>query len=239
MVKKSGRKSKSSRIKTGKKSKTKLKIYLFRHGQSYYNKHHWFTGWIDSKMTKEGYKNARVIAKKLKNKKIDVAYQTRLSRSQNTLKEVLKLHPECKEVIEDDRMIERCYGKLQKHSHKEFMREIDKVVCGSIEKKYGKMNRLIKDDFGRLIAKAIYDIYHRSYNIPPPGGESIKMVEKRVNSFIKDLLKKMKKEKINVAISAHGNSMRPFRKHFEKLTQKQMMELENPWDDYFEYTVEV
>ena len=65
------------------------------------------------------------------------------------------------------------------------------------------------------------------------------MVEKRVNSFIKDLIKKMRKEKINVAISAHGNSMRPFRRYFEKLSVKQMMELENPWDDYFEYDVPV
>ena len=49
----------------------------------------------------------------------------------------------------------------------------------------------------------------------------------------------MKKEKINVAISAHGNSMRPFRKYFEKLSREQMMELENPWDDYFEYTINI
>ena len=43
-----------------------LKINLFRHGQSYYNKHHRFTGCTDSKMTKKGYENARKIAKKLK-----------------------------------------------------------------------------------------------------------------------------------------------------------------------------
>ena len=215
----------------------KLKIYLFRHGQSYYNKHHWFTGWIDSKMTKEGYKNARTIARKLKNKKIDIAYHTRLSRSKNTLKEVLKFHPECKEIIEDDRMIERCYGKLQRHSHKEFMEDLEKTVVPAIEKKFGKMNRDAKEVIGVTVAETIYKIYHRSYNIPPPGGESIKDVEKRVKSFIKTMLKKMKKEKISVAISAHGNSMRPFRKHFEKLTNNQMMELENPWDKHFEYTI--
>ena len=215
----------------------KLKIYLFRHGQSYYNKHHWFTGWIDSKMTKEGYKNARTISKKLKNKKIDIAYHTRLSRSKNTLKEVLKFHPECKEIIEDDRMIERCYGKLQRHSHKEFMEDLEKTVVPAIEKKFGKMNRDAKEVIGVTVAETIYKIYHRSYNIPPPGGESIKDVEKRVKSFIKTMLKKMKKEKISVAISAHGNSMRPFRKHFEKLTNNQMMELENPWDKHFEYTI--
>jgi len=217
----------------------KLKIYLFRHGQSHYNKHQWFTGWIDSKMTKKGYQNARDIAKKLKNKKFQVAYQTKLSRSKNTLKEVLKYHSECKKTITDDRMIERSYGKLQRHSHKEFMEDIEDAVIPALEKSFGKMKRKNKAIVGEKVAKSIYDIYHRSYNIPPPGGESIKDVEKRVNFFIKDLLKKMKKEKINIAISAHGNSMRPFRAYFEKLSREEMMSLENPWDDYFEYTVNV
>ena len=93
------------------------------------------------------------------------------------------------------------------------------------------------EDIHRAILKKLFDKWHRSYNFPPPEGESVKQVEKRVNSFIKDLIKKMKKERINVAISAHGNSMRPFRRYFEKLTMKQMMKLENPWDDYFEYHV--
>ncbi|MBI2112907.1 histidine phosphatase family protein [Candidatus Woesearchaeota archaeon] len=202
----------------------KLKIYLFRHGQSYYNKHGWFTGWIDSKMTKKGFDNARQIARKLKRKKIDVAYHTHLSRSKQTLGQVLLYHPECKEILEDDRMIERNYGQLQKHSHHEFMEEINHTIVKVFEEKYGKMPRKIK---------------HRSYDIPPPGGESVKDVEKRVNSFVKDLLKKMKKEKINIAISAHGNSMRPFRRYFEKLSLQEMVELENPWDDYFEYTIKV
>ena len=192
--------------------KVKLHIYLFRHGQTFYNKNKYFTGWKDSKLTKKGISDAKKIAKKLKNKKIYTAYKTRLSRSKDTLKEVLKFHPECKQIIEDDRMIERSYGKLEGKSHK------------SIIEKYGKKQ---------------FDIWHRSYDIPPPGGESIKMVEKRVKDFIRDLLKKMRKEKINVAISAHGNSMRPFRAYFEKLNREQMMKLENPWDDYFEYVIYV
>ncbi|MFC1728635.1 histidine phosphatase family protein [Nanoarchaeota archaeon] len=215
----------------------KLKIYLFRHGLTYYNKHHWFTGHIDSKMTPKGIANAKKIARKLKSKEFQVAYHSHLRRSKNTLKEVLKFHPECKEVIEDDRMIERNYGKLQKHSHKEFMEEVEHLITDAMEKRYGHMRKKAKKKFGEMVAQEVYDIYHRSYDVPPPGGESVKMVEKRVSAFIKDLLKKMKKEKVNVAISAHGNSMRPFRKYFEKLSLKKMMELENPWDDYFEYTV--
>jgi bisphosphoglycerate-dependent phosphoglycerate mutase len=68
--------------------------------------------------------------------------------------------------------------------------------------------------------------------------EKIKIVEKRVLSFIKDLVILMKRERVSVVISAHGNSMRPFRRHFENLTAKQMMELENPYDKYFDYVVE-
>jgi len=219
----------------------KYHIYIFRHGQTYFNRDKRFTGWKDSELTPLGKKQAKKIAEKLKNKRIDIAYQTHLSRSKDTLKPVLKYHPECKKIITDDRMIERSYGKLQGMSHDEY---IDKVG----EKEYETLLHWHKIDhlsgkelhkFIEKVGKPKFDIIHRSYNVAPPGGESIKMVEKRVRSFLKDLLKKIKKEKVNVAISAHGNSMRPFRRYFEKLTIKQMMKLENPWDDYFEYVVDV
>jgi len=191
---------------------TKLKIYLFRHGQTYYNKNKIFTGWKDSKLTPKGIKQARIIAKKLKNKKFQVAFYTHLSRSKNTLKETLKYHPECKKLIKDDRMIERSYGTLQGMSHKKF-----------IELKGGK-------EFNKI---------HRGYNTPPPKGESFAMVEKRVNSFIKDLKKFMKKNKVNVAISAHGNSIRLFRKIMEKTSKKEIGKWNIPYDKYFEYTLNI
>jgi len=190
----------------------KVHIYLFRHGQTTFNRDKKFTGWLDSKLTPLGKKQAQTIAKKLKNKQIDVAVQTTLSRSKDTLKYVLKYHPECRQILNDNRMIERHYGKLQGLSH-------DAVI-----KKYSEKQ---------------YETWHRSYSTPPPKGESIKMVERRVNSFIKDLLIFVRKYGKNVAISAHGNSMRPFRKYFEKLSNEKMMKLENPWDDYFEYTINV
>ena len=217
----------------------KCYIYLFRHGLTHYNKHGWFTGHIDSRMTEEGLRNSRKIAKKLKRKKIGIAYHSGLKRSKNTLKEVLKYHPECKEIIEDRRIIERCYGKLQKRSHKEFMEEMEVSVSKLIEKRYGKIKREHKRRFAERLAEEIYEIYHRSYDIPPPGGESIKDVEKRVKPFIRDLLRKVKRERVNVAISAHGNSMRPLRKYFEKLSTQEMLELENPYDDYFVYSIKV
>ena len=217
----------------------KLKIYLFRHAQTYYNQKHIFTGWKDSKLTLFGEKQARIIAKKLKNKRFDVAYHSHLSRSKDTLKEVLKFHPECKQIIEDDRIIERCYGKLQGKSHKWFIKNegTDSYKTLLHWHKIDHLEGKEKKEFVRKIGEAELKIVRRSYSVAPPGGESIKDVEKRVNSFIKSLLKTMKKEQVNVAISAHGNSMRPFRKHFEKLSVEEMMHLENPWDDYFEYTI--
>jgi broad specificity phosphatase PhoE len=187
-----------------------MKIYLFRHGQTYYNKNGYFTGWKDSKLTPLGKKQARIIAKKLKNKKIDVAFQTKLSRSKDTLKEVLKYHPECKKIITDNRMIERSYGFLEGKSHKKIL------------EKYGRKE---------------YEEWHRSWDNPPRKGESFKMVEKRVKKFIDYLKHLMKKEKINVCISAHGNSIRLFRKIMEKAPIKKTCSWNIPYDKYFEYDI--
>ena len=189
-----------------------LKIYLFRHGQTYYNKNKFFTGWKDSHLTPLGKKQAKIIAKKLKDKKIDVAFQTILSRSKDTLKEVLKFHPECKEIITANRMIERSYGFLEGKSHKKILEE------------YGKEQ---------------YEKWHRGWNTPPRNGESFEMVEKRVKIFINNLLKFMKKNKVNVAISAHGNSIRLFRKIMEKSTIKETCSWNIPYDKYYEYTIKI
>ena len=188
----------------------KLHIYLFRHGETNFNRNKRFTGTLNSRLTSKGIEQTNLVAEKLKEKKFQIAFKTSLTRSSNSLRIVLKYHPECKKIIVDDRLIERSYGDLERKYHK------------TIIKKFGKKQ---------------FDLWHRSYDVPPPGGESIKMVEKRVLSFVKDLLILMKKEKVNVVISAHNNSMRPFRRYFENLTINEMMALENPYDKYFDYKI--
>lgn len=190
----------------------KLKLYVFRHGQTEFNRDSRFTGIFDAKITNTGLDDARIIAERLKNKKFQTAYHTSLSRSKKTLEQVLKHHPECKTLICDDRMIERSYGKLVKKTHLQVVRT------------YGPEK---------------YDLWHRSWNIGPPGGESFSDVEKRVSSFIKDLKKYMAKHKVSVAISAHGNSIRLLRKILENLTVKRACEIYIPYDHLYEYTIEV
>ncbi|MDD5254134.1 MAG: histidine phosphatase family protein [Candidatus Nanoarchaeia archaeon] len=216
-------------------------IYIFRHGKTYYNTLYKFTGWKDSKLTPAGIRNSKTIANKLKNKKIDVAFQTTLSRSKQTLKYVLRYHPECRRIITDDRMIERSYGRLEGRSHLWFIRREGNEDYKTLLK-WHKINRLENGErkrFVETLGKAEFDIIHRSYDIPPPGGESFKDVEKRVKPFVRDLINYIKKNKVNVAISSHGNSIRLFRKIMENSSVKDTCSWFIPYDKVFVYKVKV
>ncbi len=193
-----------------KESKAKPVLYLFRHGETYDNKRRVFSGWRQSRLTKTGIRQAEVLAKKMKNKRIDLMVVSRLVRSKHTARIILKYHKNTK-IETDDRIIERCYGDLM-----------------------GKSKTKLMEENPELAAK-----YRRGYDFPPPHGESIKMVEKRVFPFCKDIVKRMKKEKINVAVSAHGNSMRVMRRFFENMSIEKMLTHENPLgQDYAAYTIE-
>jgi len=189
----------------------KVKIYVFRHSESVYNKMGVFSGRSQVRLSTYGRKKAQQIAQKLKNEKIDLAFTSPLSRTKECLDYILKYHPET-EITVDKKLIERDCGKLTGKSKKEYAH------------KYPKL----------------FPIYHRSYDIPPPGGESMKQVDKRVSSFIKDLLRIVKKRKIKtVIIATHGNSIRPIRKHFEGLSNKEMMEIETGKGEVIEYSIDI
>lgn len=220
--------------------KTRLKIYLFRHGQTTYNRDKRFTGWNDPQLTLLGKKEAGILAEKLKKKRFQVAFRTHLRRSKDTLNIVLKHHPECKRVVIDDRMIERNYGDLNGTLHESFIERVGKKLL-NLDVEGDALENLSKEDRERLsefLGDEEFELIHRGWNVPPPHGESFKMVEKRVGSFIQDLKKMMKKEKVSVAISAHGNSIRLFRKIMEKADVKETVSWVIPYLDYFEYTID-
>jgi len=185
-----------------------MNLYVLTHCESCYNRRGIFTGRVDSKLTANGHKHAQRLAEKLKNKKIDIAFTSPLLRTRQTLKHILKYHPNTKVVI-DDRLIERDYGRLSRKSKEKYKRE----------------------------HPDLFPIHHRSYTVAAPGGESMQQVEKRVMSFIKELLTSMRKESANVLIVCHGNSIRPIRRFFEKLSSREMMELENLRHRVFMYHI--
>ena len=213
------------------------KVYLFRHGKTFFNAKGIFTGWKESKLTSEGIGNAKKVAEILKKKKFQVAFQTRLSRSKDTLKYVLKFHPECKKIITDDKMIERSYGILEGTSHKNFIDEIGKKMVdlkiegNAIENLSPNERKKVE----KFLGEEEYKTIHRGYNVAVPKGESFADVEKRVKKFIIYLKKFIKKNKVNAAISAHGNSIRLFRKIMEKTSKNKAVGWFIPYDKVFEY----
>ena len=224
-----------------KKKRKKLHIYLFRHGKTTFNEKGIFTGWKDARLTKSGLRDANAVARKLKYKKFQVAFHTRLTRSTQTLKPVLKFHPECKKIIKDDRMIERSYGELEGTTHESFVKRIGeqslnlRIHGDALVSLSPKKRKWVEQFLGKLE----YKIIHRGWRVPPPGGESFKMVEKRVKKFMKYLKKFMKKNQVNVAISAHGNSIRLFRKIMEKSSKQETISWFIPYDKVFHYEIKV
>ncbi len=184
------------------------KIFLFRHGQTTDNRDKIFCGWRDPDLTEDGIKECKQIAEKLKNVVPTKAYTSDLKRAQHTLYLVLGDRKDKIPIMIDPRLKERNYGDLNGTS---------KVKA---EKEHPKE----------------YALWHRSYDVRPPGGESIKDVEKRVLSFLKDVLPTLKKDDV-VFISAHGNSLRPIRRYFEKMSIEEMCSFEHVPAKVYEYDV--
>lgn len=183
-------------------------IYVFRHTETYDNFRRIFSGRRESRLTSKGIKQARDLAQKLKNKKIDLFIISPLIRCKQTIKPIKKYHQRAK-IISEKLLLERDYGKLS-----------------------GKSKlKLMEQDFEKAV------LYRRSYDYPPPKGESIKDVQKRILPFCKKLEKQASQEKNSVAICCTNNTMRLIRMYFEKLSIEQMLTIENPFSDYASYVV--
>jgi 2,3-bisphosphoglycerate-dependent phosphoglycerate mutase len=185
-------------------------LFVFRHAETTDNRDHIFSGWRDPDLTAKGLSQAREVAQQLESEKIDWAFTSHLKRAKRTLEIVLEMHPNVPVFI-DDRLIERCYGTLQ-----------------------GKNKVKIAAERPEWFAKI-----HRGYDFPPPEGESLRMVEDRTLPFVEQLRDWLRHNPGNVAVSCHGNSMRPIRRVFEHLSLKQMLQLENPQDHAMEYALHI
>ncbi len=175
-------------------------LVIFRHGQSIWNLENKFTGWVDVDLTPKGIEEAKAAGEKIKNFKFDHAYSSDLMRAQKTLTTALEVakHPPITPVY-DKALNERMYGDLQ---------GLNKAETA---KKYGEEQ---------------VKIWRRSYDIPPPNGESLKDTAARVLPYFeKEIVPKLKAGK-NVVIAAHGNSLRALIMYLEKMTPQQILEFE-------------
>jgi 2,3-bisphosphoglycerate-dependent phosphoglycerate mutase len=177
-------------------------LVLVRHGQSEWNLKNLFTGWRDVDLTEVGIKEARAAGKKLKAQGLhfDIGFTSALIRAQRSLDLVLEeMGQSSIPVIKDQALNERDYGDL---------------------------SGLNKDDARAKWGEEQVHIWRRSYDIAPPGGESLKDTAARVLPYyIQDILPRVLGGK-NVLVSAHGNSLRALVMVLEKLTPDQIIKRE-------------
>src|SRR5258708_5247358 len=123
------------------------KLVLVRHGESLWNKENRFTGWVDVPLSPKGIEEAKAAARHLGSMEFHVAYTSVLSRAQRTLGVIIETLGWDLPVIRDQALNERHYGDLQ---------------------------GLNKDELRRQYGEEQVKIWRRSYDVPPPNGESLK-----------------------------------------------------------------
>ncbi len=179
-------------------------LILVRHGQSQWNLENRFTGWIDVSLTETGRAEASKAGELIEatGVRFEIAYTSVLIRAIETLTIILSaLGQDGSPVIKDRALNERHYGQLQGLNKDE------------TRKKFG-------DDQVKL--------WRRSYDVAPPGGESLKDTAARTIPFFESRILADLKAGKNVLVSAHGNSLRSIVMHLEQLTKEQVLALELP-----------
>ena len=166
------------------------KLVLLRHGQSQWNLENRFTGWKDVPLTEKGINEANNAGHLLKKHKIkiDKVFSSVLERANRTAEIAIKAS-EIENLHKDGKLI---YEKDQKLN----------------ERDYGDLVGLNKAETADKFGKEQVHIWRRSYDTPPPNGESLKDVVDRVSPYFTETIQPHILNKKNVLIAAHGNSLR-------------------------------
>ena len=189
-----------------------MNLILIRHGQSEWNALNQFTGWKDPGLTTTGIEEAHNAGKIINNLKInfDLVFTSALIRAQNTAEIILKEINQPLSTIKNQALNERNYGDLA---------------------------GLNKDDARKRWGDEQVHIWRRSFDIPPPGGESLKDTGERVLPFfMKEILPYVCKGK-NVLVAAHGNSLRSLIKFLDNISDEDIVKLEIPTGAPMHYVI--
>ncbi|PWN47800.1 putative 2,3-bisphosphoglycerate-dependent phosphoglycerate mutase [Violaceomyces palustris] len=178
-------------------------LVLTRHGQSEWNKLNLFTGWKDPQLTELGREEALKGAQELKKAgytDFDEAFTSDLTRAQTTLGIQLK------EIGQEGIPVTK----------KQALNERD----------YGELTGLNKDDARKKWGEEQVHIWRRSYDVPPPGGESLELTAKRVLPYFDEAILPKVLDGKKILVTAHGNSLRSIIMSLEKMTGEEIVNTE-------------
>jgi 2,3-bisphosphoglycerate-dependent phosphoglycerate mutase len=179
-------------------------LVLVRHGQSEWNAKNLFTGWKNPGLTSAGEKEAIDAGNLIKERdiKFSIMFTSALKRAQITGQMILDGIDQTNiEVIKDQALNERDYGELA---------------------------GLNKDDARKQWGEEQVHIWRRSYDIPPPGGESLKNTAERVLPYFNSLILPKLLQGENILVAAHGNSLRSLVMQLDNLSKDEVIALEIP-----------
>jgi 2,3-bisphosphoglycerate-dependent phosphoglycerate mutase len=177
-------------------------LTLLRHGESQWNLENRFTGWVDVPLSPKGEQEAKRAGELLKDIPIDKVYTSVLQRAMETARIALEVRGTPDLPVERDKALnERMYGDLQ---------------------------GLNKDETAQKFGAEQVHIWRRSYDIPPPNGESLKDTAARTLPYFNEHIVPDIKAGKNVLVAAHGNSLRSIVMELDKLTKEQVLELNIP-----------
>ena len=177
-------------------------LTLIRHGQSTYNLANLFTGNVDVPLTPLGKAEALAAGKKVKDYKYNIAYTSMLIRAQETLRIILEeIQQTTIPVIKNAALNERMYGNLQ---------GLNKAETAT---KYGD---------------AQVEIWRRSYDVRPPGGESLEDTFNRTVPYYKSEIEPKIKSGENILMVAHGNSLRALMMYLENVSKEEIVNINIP-----------
>ena len=191
-------------------------LILLRHGQSQWNLENRFTGWKNVDLTQKGVEEAILAGKLMKEKniKIDLVFSSDLKRANETAKLAIS-----------QMNLKNLYDK-----DKNLIMVKDRSLN---ERDYGDLVGLNKDETAEKYGKEQVHIWRRSFEIPPPGGESLKNVLERVKPYFRQNIKNEIENEKNVLIVAHGNSLRAIMIAINLYKPEQISKIELPTGNPF------
>lgn len=203
------------------------KLILLRHGQSKWNELNLFTGWVDVPLSQKGIEEALYAGKLISDIPIDIIFTSTLIRAQMTAMLAMSLHSSGKVpvILHRDKSKLEEWAKIYDENTKQ---QTIPVICSweLNERMYGELQGLNKAEMTKKFGADQIKKWRRSYDIAPPGGESLAMnAERTLPYFDKNIVPVLAEGK-NVFISAHGNSLRAIMMELDRLSHEQVIQLE-------------
>jgi len=208
------------------------KLFLLRHLKSQWNKDNRFAGWADNPLSDEGRLQAKGIAERLMNEKIDVLYTSPLIRNQETVLRVFEGFTDKYPLF-----LHLDGGKMQKWGNFEGNgNHVPAYVSENLnERYYGKIQGLNKHEIAIKYGDDLVHSWRRDYKVAPPGGESMEATYKRAVPFFKKYIQKDLKSGKNVLVVASHNSLRAIVKYIENISDEDVSKLELPFGSLMQY----